>query len=345
MAHHSVADAAGRDVPGPAQERRHAPTTFPVGVLLRPEGGDAGVGPAVVVRAVVGGVHHDGVVGDAELVELVEHPPDLLVVGDHDVVVLALTVALAQVLLGGVRAEVHGRRGPPHEERLVRGVGFVDEPQRMLGDLVVDGLHPLLRERASVDDGLATVAVGLAVEHPARPVPLLELGVLRVVGVLGFLLGVEVVEVAEELVEAVEGGEELVLVAEMVLAELARDITERLQELGDRGILLLQADVGAGHADLGEAGANGVLAGDERGAAGGAALLRVVVGERNALVADPVDVGRAIPHLPTAVVADVPPADVVSPQDQDVRLCRHEASVSSIQIFIAAVARRIIPTG
>ena len=42
----------------------------------------------------------------------------------------------------------------------------------------------------------------------------------RVVVELGLLLGVEVVEVAEELVEAVHGRQELVAVAEVVLAEL-----------------------------------------------------------------------------------------------------------------------------
>ena len=129
-------------------------------------------------------------------------------------------------------------------------------------------------ERAGVVDGLATVAVGLAVEHAARAEPLPELGVLRIVGVLGLLLGVEVVEVAEELVEAVVRGQELVLVAEVVLAELARDVAERLQQLGDGRVLRLQPDVGAWHADLGEAGAKRVLAGDEGSAAGGAALLR-----------------------------------------------------------------------
>ena len=53
-------------------------------------------GQRVVVRAVVGRVDDDGVVGDAELVELVEHLPDMLVVVDHRVVVEALP-ALALV--------------------------------------------------------------------------------------------------------------------------------------------------------------------------------------------------------------------------------------------------------
>ena len=159
-------------------------------------------------------------------------------------------------------------------------------------------------------------------QHAARAEMLLELRVLRVVGVLRLLLGVEVVEVAEELVEAVHRRQVLVLVAEVVLAELAGLVAERLEELGDGRIFGLQADVGAGHADLGEAGADRVLAGDEGGASRRAALLAVIVGEGDALVGDAVDVGRAVAHLPAAVVADVPPADVVAPENEDVRFLR-----------------------
>ena len=71
----------------------------------------------------------------------------------------------------------------------------------------------------------------------------------------------------------------LVAVAEMVLAELTGRVAERLEQLGDRRILGLQAQRGARHSDLREPGAERVLAGDERGAPGGAALLTVVVRE------------------------------------------------------------------
>ena len=163
-------------------------------------------------------------------------------------------------------------------------VRLVDEAQRVLGHLVVDGLHALLRQRPGVLDLLPALAVGPAVQHAARAEALLERRVLRVVRILGLFLGVEVVEVAEELVEAVHRRQELVLVAEVVLAELAGGVAERLEQLGDGRVFRLQADVGAGHADLGQAGADRVLAGDERGAAGGAALLGVVVGEGDAFV-------------------------------------------------------------
>ena len=45
---------------------------------------------------------------------------------------------------------------------------------------------------------------------------------------LGLILGIEVVKIAEELVEAVNRGQKLVAVAEMVLAELSGRVTQRL---------------------------------------------------------------------------------------------------------------------
>ena len=95
---------------------------------------------------------------------------------------------------------------------------------------------------------------------------------LRVVGVLRLLLGVEVVEIAEELVEAVDRRQELVAVAEMVLAELAGRVALRLEQFGEVGSSARQPFLGARQADLQEAGAERALAGDERRAAGGAAI-------------------------------------------------------------------------
>ena len=113
-------------------------------------------------------------------------------------------------------------------------------------------------------------------EHAARSELLLERRILGIVGQLRLLLGVEVIEIAEELVEAVHGRQVLVPIAEVVLAELAGGVAERLEQLGDGRVLRLKPHRGAGHPDLGQTGANRVLAGDEGGAAGGAALLRVV---------------------------------------------------------------------
>ena len=151
-----------------------------------------------------------------------------------------------------------------------------------------------------------------------------EFRVLGIVGQFGFLLGVEVIQVAEELVEAVHGGQMLVAVAEVVLAELAGGVALRLQCGGDGRVLRLQAEFGAGHADLGQASAVGVLAGDEGRPACGAALLPVVVGETHTLGGDAVDVGGLITHHPVAVATEVALADVIAPDDQNVGIVAHQ---------------------
>ena len=83
--------------------------------------------------------------------------------------------------------------------------------------------------------------------------------------------------------------------------------------------------------DLGHAGPERVLPRDEGGAARRAALLAVVVGESDALPCESVDVGRLVAHHPLVVRADVPVADVVAPEYEDVRLAvghgYHQASL------------------
>jgi len=109
----------------------------------------------------------------------------------------------------------------------------------------------------------------------------------------------------------------------VVLAELAGGVAKRLEQLSDGGIFLLQAHGGAGHADLGEARADRVLPRDETGAASGAALLGIVVGEGDAFLGDAVDVGRLVAHQAHAEMADVGDADIIAPQDQDVGFLGH----------------------
>ncbi len=65
-------------------------------------------------------------------------------------------------------------------------------------------------------------------QHAARAELSLELGVLADSPLLRLLLGVEVIQVAEELVEPVDGGQVLVPVAEVILAELAGRVASGL---------------------------------------------------------------------------------------------------------------------
>lgn len=127
-----------------------------------------------------------------------------------------------QALVGDVGEHVHAARREPHEERVpgvLRGI-HVREAGRH--ELLVHPLHPLSGQLPGVGDALPAdlaearvdglvVDVGRPrVQHPAGPEVLLERRVGRVVDALSLLLGVEVVQVPEELVEAVNGGQVLV---------------------------------------------------------------------------------------------------------------------------------------
>ena len=184
----------------------------------------------------------------------------------------------------------------PQQERLAGLVGAVDEVQRPGQQVVLDGLHALAGQRPGVSDGLAADpaeafvlgrVVGLAgpgVQHAAGgEQPLHHRVVPGVIGLLGLLLGVQVIQVAVELVEAVHGGEELVAVAQVVLAVLGGHVPLRLEQLGQGRILGLEALGSPGQAHRGQPGPHRDLPGDERRPPGRAAGLGVVVGQQGAL--------------------------------------------------------------
>ena len=82
-------------------------------------------------------------------------------------------------------------------------------------------------------------------QYTAWPEVLLEIRAFRffrVVLAFRFFLGVQVLEVAEEFVKAVHGRQEFVVVAEVILAELAADVTQRLEQFGDGRVLRLKAE-------------------------------------------------------------------------------------------------------
>ena len=198
------------------------------------------------------------------------------------------------------------------------------------GDFLVNGFHALLGQRAGVLDGLladlAEARVvrrvvhvrGLAVQHAARSEHRLELRVLRIIRILRLLFRIQVIEVAEPFIEPVDRGQHVVAVAEVVLAELARHVAQRLEQVGESRISRRNAFLRAGQTDLGEAGANGRLAGDEGRATGGAALLTIEVREQRAFLGEAVDVRCLVAHHAHVVGAEVELADVVSPENEDV---------------------------
>src|SRR5262249_42538414 len=187
--------------------------------------------------------------------------------------------------------EVH-----PNEGWLTRLVLSLDEVHSSVGDIIVDRHHTRLGQRACVlahlladpaepwIDCWVVYIRGFAVHHAARPILRTESWVFWIVRQLRLFFGVQMVEIAVELIEAVHRGKELVSVAKMVLAELPGRVAERLEQRGDRWVFLLQPQCGAGQAHLGHTCPKSRLAGDERCATGGATLLTVIIREHHAFL-------------------------------------------------------------
>jgi hypothetical protein len=75
-------------------------------------------------------------------------------------------------------------------------------------------------------------------------------------------------------------------------------------------------------ADFQQPGADRGLPGHESCASGGAALLAIPVGEQCTLRGNAIDIGRLVAHHAVVVGADVELADIIAPDDHDVRLLR-----------------------
>jgi hypothetical protein len=193
------------------------------------------------------------------------------------------------------------------------------------------GVHVRVRrQRTAIDDHLladpAPARIGgrivqtgrLAVYNVARAEIGKKLRRLRVIGFIGFFHGVEVVEDAVELVEAMHRGQVFIPVTKVVLADLRRCISVRLEQFGDRRILVLQALLCSWHPHFQQAGAERGLSQDERCPPGRAGLLSVVVGEKCALFGDAIDIGRASAHHAAMVGADIPDAHIVAHDDDNV---------------------------
>ena len=144
-----IDDRAGLDDTRPAHHAGHAVTALERRVLLAAEHRRAAIGPGEHLRTVVGRVHDDGVVVEAQFLELVEHLADLAIMLDHAIGIDAETGLACNAFLQ-VREDVHLGGVPPQEERLVGLLGALHEVDGLGVDLLVDGLHALLGQRAGV---------------------------------------------------------------------------------------------------------------------------------------------------------------------------------------------------
>ena len=198
-------------------------------------------------------------------------------------------------------AEVHVREVDPHKHRLASFGLFLDELRRASRDVVIDGLHALLGQRAGILDFLCSVRQCPGVNYTPWAELLAKAGEIRILWIVRefrFFLCVEVVEVSVEFVKAVICRQVLVSVTEMILAKLPGGVALRLEQFCNCHIPFLQAKGRARHAHFGIARSQSDLARNERGAARRTALLAVVVGEHHPLFGDPVDVGGLVSHQP-----------------------------------------------
>src|SRR5213080_15312 len=116
---------------------------------------------------------------------------------------------------------------------------------------------------------------------------------------------VEVIEVAEEFVEPMDGRQELIEIAEMILTELTSCIALRFERRGYRASLRWDPDLGTGLADRGHACANRKLTHDEVCATRRATGLGVIVGEQHSLLSHLIEVGCSPRHHAAMVGTDV----------------------------------------
>src|SRR5208337_799322 len=129
-----------------------------------------------------------------------------------------------------------------------------------------------------------------------------------------------VVQIAEEFVKAMYAREVFVHISEMILSELARFVTLRLQDSGKCDSPIGQSYVGTRLADGRQTCTYRQLAGDEIRATCGAASLGIVIGEHHALGSKFVEIWRPSGHDSSMVRADVKPPNVVAHDDENVRL-------------------------
>src|SRR5437667_378498 len=171
---------------------------------------------------------------------------------------------------------MHGTRNPPSRTVPLHCANGVVPPAGQVKGAGVLAL--LFADLASARvSGCVIRSGGPGVNHVAWADLVQEL--LRVVGMRRIFHCIQVIEVAEELIEPVNGGQELIEIAEVIFAELAGRVALRFERGGNRASLSWYADLGTRLTDRGHAGADRQFAHDEVRATRRATRLSVVIGK------------------------------------------------------------------
>lgn len=89
MVGHIIEDRTGCYLAGPADQGGHPGAPFPATTLFTPKGLPATIGIGIGVGSIIGGVHDNGIVGYAQLVQFVQQLTTLVVVFHHAIGVQA----------------------------------------------------------------------------------------------------------------------------------------------------------------------------------------------------------------------------------------------------------------
>src|SRR5262249_5137983 len=172
----------------------------------------ATVGPREGLGAIVGCVNDDGILSDAEIVKLPQELTDLPVVLHHAIGINAKSGLSLRVRLE-MSPYVHPSWIEPDEEWLLLLICSLDEVQGCRDELFIDRLHALLCERTCILTSLLAPRTEAGIiarcvrcrrktfEHATGSELRSECWIFRIIRVLGFLFGIEVIEIAEELIE------------------------------------------------------------------------------------------------------------------------------------------------
>ena len=309
-----VVNGTGLDHARPFNHGRNAVAAFPVGVLFASEHGGSAVWPGERFSTVVGGVHDDGVFIEPEFFELGKNLANVTVMLDHTVRI----DAQSRLTSGGIfqmRKDVHTRRIPPDKERLVLFLGALHEVECLDHNLVIDRLHALACQGTCILDR----TTGKAMNHAARTKFLFEFRIFRVVWILWLFFGIQVIKVAEKLIETVRRWQHIVAITKVVFTKLTCLVTTRFQQGRKRWILFAHPLWRAWETHFGQTRADWRLSGNKSSATSCTTLLTIPVSKQRALLGDAVDIWGFVAHHPHVVSADIELTNIITPQNQDIR--------------------------
>ena len=146
-----------------------------------------------------------------------------------------------------MRKNVHPGRVEPDEEWLVCLRISVDELLGRTEKFLVNCRHSFDGQGTGVFYPLSAIGIGPGMDDSARTIFFLELRVLRIKIAFGLFFGVEVIQVSKEFIEAVVGRQMLVMIPEMIFAELARGVALSLHNVRNRRHPICNAMWVAGH--------------------------------------------------------------------------------------------------